>query len=178
MIIESTQNEHVKTWKKIRTKKYIDELGMYIVEGEHLTEEAIKSNLATTIILLKGEVYETTLPTYYVTEKVMNAISLMKTPPKIMAVVKKKKETKILDSKIIFLDDVSDPGNLGTIIRSAVAFNFNTIMLTNTSASIYNDKVIRASQGMIFKTNIIIGEREKLLKAYPHHELIIKRLTK
>ena len=61
------------------------------------------------------------------------------------------------------MDNVQDPGNLGTIIRSSVAFNVDTIILSNTTVDLYNSKVIRASQGMIFDANIVIGDLKELL---------------
>lgn len=163
MIIESINNEKVKYWRKIRTNKYINEYKEYIVEGEHLVEEAIKSGKAKYLILLNGTNYDINLEKYYVTEKVMNSISLLKSIPKVMCVVKIQNDEINLENKIVVLDDVQDPGNVGTIIRTAYAFNFNTIILSNKSANIYNDKVIRASQGMIFHTNIITGDLLEIL---------------
>ena len=66
-----------------------------------------------------------------------------------------KKEEKELGNRILLLDEIQDPGNLGTIIRSAVAFNFDTIVLGDNTVDLYNPKVIRASQGMLFHINII-----------------------
>lgn len=88
MIIESINNEKVKYWRKIRTNKYINEYGEYIVEGEHLVEEAIKSGKAKYLIILDGTNYESNLEKYYVNEKVMNSVSLLKSAPTVMCVVK------------------------------------------------------------------------------------------
>ena len=66
-----------------------------------------------------------------------------------------KKNTEKLGDRLLVLDDIQDPGNLGTIIRSAVAFNIDTILLSNNSVDLYNSKVIRASQGLIFHINIV-----------------------
>ena len=74
--------------------------------------------------------------------------------PKIMAVVNKK-ESAISGNKILLLDRLQDPGNLGTIIRSAVAFNFDTIILSNDTVDLYNSKVLRSTQGMLFNINIL-----------------------
>ena len=74
--------------------------------------------------------------------------------PKIMAIVEKKKEESI-GNKVVILDRVQDPGNLGTIIRSATAFNFDTIILSNDSVDLYNSKVVRSTQGMLFNINIL-----------------------
>ena len=158
MIIESINNEKVKYWRKIRTNKYINEYGEYIVEGEHLVEEAIKSGKAKYLIILDGINYESNLEKYYVNEKVMNSVSLLKSVPTVMCVVKICSNETNFGKKVVLLDDVQDPGNVGTIIRTAYAFNFDTVILSNKTASIYNDKVIRASQGMIFHINVITDD--------------------
>ena len=75
---------------------------------------------------------------------------------------KKKEEVAILGN-ILILDDVQDPGNIGTIIRSAVAFNIGTIILSPRCADIYSSKVIRASQGMIFHINIVVYDVTKII---------------
>ena len=66
--------------------------------------------------------------------------------------------------KLLILDSIQDPGNLGTIIRSSVAFNIDTIIINDRCADIYSDKVIRSSQGMIFKTNIVKRDLSEFLK--------------
>ena len=68
------------------------------------------------------------------------------------------------EGKILILDSVQDPGNVGTIIRSSVAFNIDTIVINEKCADIYSDKVIRASQGMIFSSNIIKENLEEFVK--------------
>lgn len=155
MVIESINNEKVKYWRKIRTNKYIKEYGEYIVEGEHLVEEAIKSGKVKYLILLDGTCYESDVNKYYVNEKVMNSISLLKSVPNVMCVVKINEDIKNFGKKVVILDDIQDPGNVGTIIRTAYAFNFDTVIVSDKTASIYNDKVIRATQGMIFHINVI-----------------------
>ena len=62
---------------------------------------------------------------------------------------------KLYGNKIIILDDVQDPGNLGTIIRSAKAFNIDTVVLSLGCVKKYNEKVVRAAQGMLFKVNVV-----------------------
>src|SRR5690606_22598002 len=76
----------------------------------------------------------------------------------IIGVVNKKEEKKVIGEKILYLDNIQDPGNLGTIIRSAYAFNLDTLIISDDTVDLYNDKVIRASQGMLFKQNVIIAD--------------------
>ena len=84
----------------------------------------------------------------------MKKLSYNPSIPKIMAIVYKKEST-ISGNKILLLDRLQDPGNLGTIIRSAVAFNFDTIILSNDTVDLYNSKVLRSTQGMLFNINIL-----------------------
>ena len=87
----------------------------------------------------------------------MKKLSSLTTPPGVIGVCKKLKE-KDLTGNILILDGVQDPGNLGTIIRSAVAFNVDTIITSDDTVDLYNEKVLRATQGMIFHINIIRGK--------------------
>lgn len=154
MIITSLDNDNVKKWKKLCKKKYRDEFGIYLVEGEHLVEEAYKSGVLDKVIVLDGEDYSYD-NVIYVSYEVMKAISSLDTPNRIMGVCKKKENSDLLGKRYLLLDGVQDPGNLGTIVRSAVAFNIDTIVLSDDTVDLYNPKVLRSTQGMIFHTNII-----------------------
>lgn len=153
MIITSLDNDNVKKWKKLCKKKYRDEFGIYLVEGEHLVEEAHKSGVLDKVIVLDGEDYSYD-NIIYVSYEVMKAISSLDTPNKIMGVCKKKENIEIVGKRFLLLDGIQDPGNLGTIVRSAVAFNIDTIILSDDTVDLYNPKVLRSTQGMIFHTNI------------------------
>ena len=110
--------------------------------------------------------------TIYVNDKVLKYLSSLTTPAPVIGIVEKKVSKKIGD-KVIVLDNVQDPGNLGTIIRSAVAFNFDTIILSDDTVDLYNPKVIRATQGMIFKINFIIGNLVDILKNLQSKKYVI-----
>ncbi len=150
-MITSINNERIKEISKLNNKKYRKEKGLFIVEGEHLVEEAYKHNLLVEVYSLNETSYENS---YIVTESVMKKISNLDSIPNIIGICKIKKEEEI-GNRILILDNIQDPGNLGTIIRSAVAFNVSTIVLSNDSVDLYNSKVIRATEGMIFNINII-----------------------
>ena len=160
MIITSLNNEKIKYLTKLNQKKYRNDT--FLVEGKHLVEEAYKKNLVKLLIVLEDyKLYN--VDTIKVSYDVMKKISLTDTPPKIMAEVIKKEDKKI-GNRVIILDDITDPGNLGTIIRSAVAFNFDTVILSNNTTDLYNTKVIRATEGMLFNINVI---RDNLLNIIP-----------
>ena len=145
----------VKYYKKLREKKYILEYNKYVVEGEHLVEEASKSGVLESIIVGEENKYDFNVPVEILSCKDIKSISLLNSVPNIMGVVRLKVDNVIKGKKIIILDDVQDPGNVGTIIRSALAFNVDTVVLSEGSVSLYNDKMIRSSEGTIFKMNVV-----------------------
>lgn len=152
-MINSVNNEKIKKYSKLLQKKYRDESNLYLISTDHLVREAIKERNVIDIFLLENK------ENYYgnvtiVTETVMRKLTNLKTLPNVVAVVKKKKEENI-KGNVILLDGVQDPGNVGTIIRSAVAFNIDTIVFGNGTVDVYNEKVLRASEGMINNINII-----------------------
>ncbi len=152
-MINSVNNEKIKKYSKLLQKKYRDESNLYLVSTDHLVREAIKERNVVDIFLLENK------ENYYgnvtiVTETVMRKLTNLKTLPNVVAVVQKKKEENI-KGNVILLDGVQDPGNVGTIIRSAVAFNIDTIVFGNGTVDVYNEKVLRASEGMINNINII-----------------------
>lgn len=159
MIYSSTKNELIKSIKKLQNKKYRDSTSTFLVEGEHLVTEAIKNNCIKYIITEENYEFKTSIRQIKVTNNVLNYISSLDNPQPIMAVCEKLKNDR-LDDKLLILDDIQDPGNLGTIIRSCVAFGFNTLVVSKNTVDIYNSKVIRASQGMIFSLNIIVADLE------------------
>ena len=154
MHITSINNEYIKEISKLNEKKYRDKSNKYLIEGLHLVTEALKYDIIDTIIIREDFSYETDIKHIIVSNEVMKKLSDNPSIPKIMAVVNKKEST-IKGNKILLLDRLQDPGNLGTIIRSAVAFNFDTIILSNDTVDLYNSKVLRSTQGMLFNINIL-----------------------
>ena len=157
MLITSLNNEHIKEILKLKEKKYRDLSNTFLIEGRHLVLEAHREKKIVELILEQDELFTLDTNTLYVSSSVMKKLSDLKTPSNVMAVVEKLDE-KPIGEKILILDNVQDPGNLGTIIRSAVAFNFDTIVLSPKTVDLYNPKVVRSTQGMMFHTNIIIRE--------------------
>lgn len=165
MLYTSTQNEKIKNLRKLNNKKFRDENSLFLIEGEHLVLEAYKNGYLKELLLEENTSLSINVPTSYLTRNVMKFISELDNPSNIMGVCTKLVEQEELENKILVLDNVQDPGNLGTIIRSAVAFNIDTIILSDDTVDLYNSKVIRASQGMIFKINIV---RKSLLEVIPN----------
>lgn len=166
----STSNDFIKSIKKLNEKKYRDNQSLFLVEGEHLVLEAIKHNIAKYIIVRDDYDFDYDNK-IVVNNKVMKYISNLDNPSGIVAVCNKINNTKI-GSKILILDNIQDPGNLGTIIRSLVAFNFDTLVLSNNTVDLYNSKVIRATQGMLFKINVIITDIEEFINSLDGYKII------
>ena len=92
----------------------------------------------------------------------MKSLSDLKSTPRLLGVAKIN-ESKEIGNKIVILDDIQDPGNAGTIIRNSVAFGVDTIVFSKDSVSPYNEKVLRSTGGMIFNTNIVIDDIDKVI---------------
>lgn len=157
MIYTSINNDHIKEIKKLNQKKYRDLNNKFIVEGEHLVLEGIKNNLVEEVLILEELPNKYDVKTNYVSLNVLKYITELDNPAKIIGICKKKNDA-IKGNHILILDNIQDPGNLGTIIRSAVAFNIDTIILSKIGVDLYNSKVIRATQGMIFNINIVTSD--------------------
>lgn len=153
-MITSAKNEKIKALRKLHKKKERTETGTFLVEGNHLVEEAWKSNW-TILEVIAQEGVE--LPKWceeiqvsFVTEQVFQHVSQTKSPQGIAAVVKIKEAMVDLDNHLLLIDAIQDPGNLGTMIRTADAAGFGGIILGSGTVDLYNDKVVRSTQGSLF----------------------------
>ena len=153
-IIKSLDNKKVKRYTKLLQKKYREEEKKFLVVGDHLVIEAYKTNNLLEVIKTEDNNICLDVPTTYVTYDIIKKISGMSNPQTIIGLCSILPPGNLGD-RVLMLDDIQDPGNLGTIIRSSVAFNIDTIVISSHTVDLYNDKVIRASEGMIFNINII-----------------------
>ncbi|RFU70710.1 RNA methyltransferase [Peribacillus saganii] len=164
--IQSAKNPTVKQWKKLLSKKERDNSGKYLIEGFHLVEEALKEqDIIQEVIVSEG----TELPVgfqlngvevTYVSEEVMKAISDTESPQGIAAICEQKALSinNIEGKTFLLIDAVQDPGNIGTMIRTADAAGIDAVVLGNGCADPYNPKVIRSTQGSIFHLPVIKGD--------------------
>lgn len=153
-MITSMQNDTIKKIMKLKQKKYRDETRLFLVEGFHLVEEALKANSVQCIITTLQQDYD--VLTLQVSQNVMNKLAFTKAPQPIMAVCHKKEQASLLSKahRYLLLDDIQDPGNMGTILRTALAFRYDQIIVSKDCVDLYNDKVIRSTQGAIFHMSI------------------------
>ncbi|MBQ2872559.1 MAG: RNA methyltransferase [Bacilli bacterium] len=162
MLITSLNNDRVKELVKLKDKKYRDNNNLFFVEGYDIALEAYKNNIIKELYVLEGTDVNMDIPVTYVSYDVMKKISDMESISEYYAVCYKRDENNI-GNRIIVLDNIQDPGNLGTIIRSSVAFNFDTVVLSKNTVDLYNPKVIRSTKGMLFNQNVLIRDIELFL---------------
>lgn len=143
-MIESKQNQSFKLWQKLKLKKHRDAYGLFLIYGSHLVEIAQSKKVVKETITSNPDTSGT-----LISKELMKDLSQTETPYEIMAVCYKK-ENKQKSNKILILDNVQDPSNVGALLRSASAFGFMHVILSLRSADLYNEKVIRASKGAIF----------------------------
>lgn len=161
-MITSASNNTIKALIKLKQKKYRDETGYYLVEGEHLVEEAMKAKQVECLISTKDITSD--LPIIVVSNEVMSKLSFTKSPQSIMAKCKIKKEKKLIDGKrYLILDDLQDPGNIGTLIRTALAFSIDQVILSNNCVDLYNDKLLRSMQGANFHISCIYDDLKTVI---------------
>ncbi|MEK5441583.1 TrmH family RNA methyltransferase [Fredinandcohnia sp. FSL W7-1320] len=160
--IESNKNPQIKQWKKLHTKKERDKSRTFMIEGFHLIEEALKSDVVIQELIISettdipSEWIVDDLSITIVTEKIMQEISDTDTSQGVAAVCEQysvKEGGKI--SRLLLIDAVQDPGNLGTMIRTADAAGIDAVIIGEGSVDVYNSKVIRSTQGSIFHIPII-----------------------
>lgn len=163
MIIASLNNSKVKACSKLKEKKFRDEENSFLIEGDHLVECALNYGVVKEIITTDENYKIHHIPVYYVTSSIMKKLSNQVTGTNIIAVCQKIPERQI-QGNVCLLDNIQDPGNLGTIIRSAKAFGIDTLVLSLDTVDLYNDKVIRASEGLLFGLNIIKSDLKTIIK--------------
>ena len=169
-VITSKENEYVKHIKKLKDKKYRDISREYIVEGIKMVAEAISENCKIKQIVIcddcektsnisKEQMYEIAkYDCIYVTNKIFESITGVMNPQGILAVIEKddiKQEEIKQEDIILALDDIQDPGNLGTILRTADSVGLTQVLVSKGTADCYNPKVVRSTMGAIFRVKII-----------------------
>jgi RNA methyltransferase, TrmH family len=147
-VITSKDNAKVK-----RAYSFKDGKGdHFLVEGFHLCEMALSFKAADEIFSCKP--YECSLPHYLVNEDIIKKLATSKNPEGIVAICHKNKAQTLTNDRVLFLDEVSDPGNIGTLLRGALAFGFKDVVIAK-GATPYSSRALLASQGAIFGLNVV-----------------------
>lgn len=162
-----TENDKKKI-KSLQQKKFRDQYGEYVVEGFKIVGDAIAANQDITMILVKGTVAadlrakevmamaaRESMAVELIQDKEFDKLSSLETPSGILAVIKKKNDMIEADKPYIVLDAIKDPGNMGTIIRTAVWFGLTNLVIGKNSVDLYNPKVVQATMGTLFVINAV-----------------------
>ncbi len=187
--ITSKENEFIKHVKKLKDKKYRDIENEYMIEGIKLIAEAIQEKAPIQQIILcddcekneaipKDLMYEIAkYDCIYVTEKIFKYLSDVQEPQGILAIIEKNNQEMEIDYSqdiMVVLDDIQDPGNLGTILRTVDSVGLTQILVSKGTADAYNPKVVRSTMGAIFRVKIIECEDLKqTLKEIKKHKFKI-----
>ena len=162
--IESRQNQRIKDLVKLSLPKYSKELKLFKIEGFHALEMAKKSGTLLSVFTTE-EIPDLHVPQYLVSRDIMESISCSQSPQGVICVCSYIHEEPIKNDKVLLLDNIQDPGNLGTLLRTALAFGYTDIILRG-GCSQYNEKVLQSTQGAIFKLNIVPFTDEDQLEGY------------
>lgn len=189
MLITSKDNDEIKKIKKLYEKKYRDLENLFIIDGIKILKEAIEENACIKEIIICKELLDknsqlidkdfySNLDKYNsleVSESVFKSISEMQNPQGIIAIIKKDEKEKAIDySNDLFLalDNIQDPGNIGTIIRTADSCNVRQIICSKETVDCYNSKVIRATMGAIFRVKIIyVDDLKQVLNTFKSNKV-------
>lgn len=185
-IITSKDNDFVKHVKKLKDKKYRDLSKEYVIEGIKLIKEAIEEkaeikqiviceDCAKTDVISKELMYEIAkFECVYVNKKIFNTLTGVVNPQGIIAIIGRednKNEIDYSQDVIVALDDIQDPGNLGTILRTIDSVGLTQILVSRGTADVFNPKVVRSTMGAIFRVKIIECEDfEATLKEVKKHK--------
>lgn len=149
----------MKLIRSLREKKFRDELGLFVVEGEKLVQEALDSDFTVRSVWRREEIGE----------PAMARISQLSSPPPVLAVVERPRRAvpeALARALCLALDGIRDPGNLGTILRIADWFGIDTVFLSSDCVEPFNPKAIQASMGSIFRVAVVETELPALARRF------------
>lgn len=154
-MIQSVNNKKIKEYAKLIQKKERDKTNLFLVEGEHMVKEAFNANALQELFILEGLECPIEFNYETVTQQVLNKLSNQNSNSKMIGVCKKLNLKPEKENSILLLDNVQDPGNVGTILRTAHSFGTDCIYMSKGCADIYNPKTIQSSQGALFYIPVI-----------------------
>lgn len=162
--ISSKDNKIFRLCEQLTHKKYRDKLGLYLIEGENLLEEAVKNGAGIKTVLMcrdyRGSLFGTEDKSFCLSDKLFEQLSQTETTQGIMAVVEKPELSpdRFLDrggGNFIVLDRLQDPGNIGTILRTADAAGYRLAIVMKGTADVFSPKVVRAATGSLFRMPVV-----------------------
>ncbi|MGF1557334.1 TrmH family RNA methyltransferase [Paucihalobacter sp.] len=162
-------HNQIKLIRSLKQKKYRQQHGLFVVEGLKSIVEFVNAAYVIKYLFTIDSSFAKQHEGVAVTEKQLSQISYLKSPNKALAVFQIPKPKDIDFSKLIVaLDDIGDPGNLGTIIRLCDWFGVQDLLCSHHTADCYNEKVVQASMGSLSRVNVSYVDLPDFLQAYPH----------
>ena len=174
-VITSKNNERVKFACSLKENKNRKKYQMFLAETFKSLEMAIKNNLVVEIFALEYVDAPSDIPQNLVSEEVLKKLSSNVNPEGVVFIARIPEYEVSSPNKILYLEDISDPGNMGTLIRTALAFNYDLVVTSENSVSVYNEKVINSSKGAIFQIPVVVG---KLIDYAGSHQILVTNLSK
>ena len=169
-IITSKDNNKIKNACSLKLSKYRKEKKEFLAEGKNSLELALKAGVVKEIFTIKQlDDVKDDIVQYVVKEDLLKKIAFSQNPEGIVFVCNMQEKKLKKFSKVVYLDKIGDPGNMGTIIRTALAFNYDAVIVSEGCVDIYNEKVVAASKGAIFLLPIFKGD----LKDYKENSTIV-----
>jgi TrmH family RNA methyltransferase len=182
-VIESVDNDRIKYLRKLGKKKFRDETGQFLVENLRIIHDAMKDGFMPVSLFVTEEnansqderfkfIIENAKEAFMINEKINKNFSSLSTPSGICAVFNKS-ENKIVDGNVVYLNAINDPGNLGTILRTALAFGIENVVVDEKCADVYNSKTISAGKDAILKVNLVVDKDLEFLKKIKSEKRIL-----
>lgn len=168
-----------KAVQSLGLKKNRQAQELFIVEGVKMVEELLNSSYAVEKIFAVDEwkANNSTVDAISVTEKELASISSLKTPNEVLAVVRQQYNVYRNKDLTIVLDGIQDPGNMGTIIRTADWFGIENIVCSSNCVDVYNPKVVQATMGSLFRVNIFYKALDAFFEEHREHHVYGATLT-
>ena len=157
-VITSKDNQRVKYALSLKDSKTRKENKEFLAESFKTLEMALKANLVKEVFTLEWLDLPENVIQNLVSEDILKKLSSSKNPEGVVFIAKQKEKSKKEYKRILYLDEINDPGNLGTLIRTALAFSYDAVITSKNSVDIYNEKTIAASKGAIFMIDCFTDE--------------------
>ncbi|MDD3999523.1 MAG: RNA methyltransferase [Bacilli bacterium] len=153
--ILSGDNNYIKELLKLHKRKYREQRRSFLLEGYHLISEAKTGKFLKQVLITNESDFVEGVENILVSEAIIKKLAFTITPQPIIGVCEYFPDYELIGERFLLLDDIQDPGNLGTLVRTSLGFGIDMVILGSNSVDIYNDKFIRGSQGSVFKTKVI-----------------------
>ena len=169
----------LRDFSSLHRKTKRQELGLFIVEGKKNCLELVKSNFEVLCICTTDSNNADFVDAIQITTKEATRISHLKNPSPYMAIVKIPEVNYKIEKKpiLFYLDQINDPGNLGTIVRTLDWFGFNQVICSPHTVDAYNSKTVMASMGSVFRVNVIYKEFKTVLEEFSSHKIVTTQMN-